>query len=210
MKPYHKIETVYKRDPETKFRTLLIGEYAIEAFELLSDCQWVFTEKIDGTNIRIHWNGGKVRFGGRTDNAQIPAFLIDVLMEMFPPEKMLSVFGDQGNLTLYGEGYGAGIQKGGGSYISDGVSFILFDIAGGDIWFERPATEDFARELDVKYVPIVGTGTLQDALNMVQEGFHSDVGTRLAEGLVMRPYVELRTRLGHRVITKLKHKDFVR
>ena len=83
MKPYHKIKTVFKRDPATKFRTLLWNQYACPKFALLRNCEWLFTEKIDGTNIRVHWDGTKVRFGGRTINAQIPTFLLDVLMNMW-------------------------------------------------------------------------------------------------------------------------------
>ena len=33
-------------------------------------------------------------------------------------------------------------------------------------------------------------------------------GGFLAEGMVIRPIVELKSRNGHRIITKLKHKDF--
>ena len=29
MNEYHKIQTVFKRDPETKYKTLLIGEYSV-------------------------------------------------------------------------------------------------------------------------------------------------------------------------------------
>ena len=50
MKEYHKIQTVFKRDPETNHRTLLEGQYSMPEFEYLANNQWVFTEKIDGTN----------------------------------------------------------------------------------------------------------------------------------------------------------------
>ena len=48
---YHKIQTVFKRDPETKFKTLLMGEYSLPEFEYLKNNEWVFTEKIDGTKV---------------------------------------------------------------------------------------------------------------------------------------------------------------
>ncbi len=53
MREYHKIQTVFLRDPETNHRTLLEGQYAEPAFEFLAGNRWVFTEKVDGTNIRI-------------------------------------------------------------------------------------------------------------------------------------------------------------
>lgn len=70
MKEYHKIKTVFSRDPDTNFRTLLIGEWAIPEFEYLALNKWVFTEKVDGTNIRIMWNEEKreLNFGGKTQS----------------------------------------------------------------------------------------------------------------------------------------------
>jgi len=57
-------------------------------------------------------------------------------------------------------------------------------------------------------VPIVGKGTLQDGIDLVKKGFNSVWGDFLAEGIVARPAVELRTRRGDRVITKIKACDF--
>ena len=81
MKEYHKIQTVYFRDPENNHKTLLEGTWAKPEFELLKDIDWICTEKIDGTNIRIMWDGEQVRFGGKTDKAQIPTILIDLFYD---------------------------------------------------------------------------------------------------------------------------------
>ena len=35
--------------------------------ELLKDCIWEFTEKIDGTNLRLNWDGHDMAYGGRKD-----------------------------------------------------------------------------------------------------------------------------------------------
>lgn len=84
METYHKIDSVFKRDPDNRHKTFLIGEYSRPEFELLADIDWTWTEKIDGTNIRIDVNETQTRFGGRSDNAQIPAFLVDHLRDKFP------------------------------------------------------------------------------------------------------------------------------
>lgn len=55
MKEYHKIQTCFKRDEKTK--RIIEGDWTLPEFEYLKDCQWVFTEKVDGTNIRVMWNG---------------------------------------------------------------------------------------------------------------------------------------------------------
>lgn len=206
MTEYHKIDSVFKRNPEDKHKSFLIGEYSNPVFEYLADNQWRGTEKIDGTNIRVIWDGQNVTFGGRTGNAQIPSKLVEHLIATFPAEKLLSVFGDRGGIVLYGEGYGAGIQSG-GDYRPD-QSFILFDIAAGDTWFEHGVVGDFASQLQIPMVADVFTGTLNEAIMKVTGGFKSEIGSTLAEGLVLRPVVEMKDRLGNRIITKIKHRDF--
>jgi ATP-dependent RNA circularization protein (DNA/RNA ligase family) len=207
MEKYPKIQTVYKRDPDNNYKTLLMGTWALPEFEYLADNDWTWTEKIDGTNIRVDWNGEQVLFAGRTDKAQTPAFLLTRLKEIFPLDLFQTEYPDL-PMTLYGEGYGAKIQKGGGNYISDGQGFILFDVMIADNWQPRESVEDIAIHLDLDLVPIVGYGPLTYAVNQVQYGFMSLVGKCKAEGLVMRPTVELQTRTGYRIITKIKHRDF--
>lgn len=205
MKPYHKINSIFKRDPKTfKF---IEGEYSTPEIAYLANAEWLFTEKIDGTNIRVMWDMEKVSFGGRTERAQIPANLYDKLQEMFPVEKFKSLYPDQ-PMCLYGEGYGAKIQKGGGNYIPDGVSFILFDVMVGDWMLRRADVFDVGKNMEISIVPIVGRGTLEDAINIVKGNPPSLIGTAQAEGLVLRPLVELQDRAGHRIITKVKAKDY--
>lgn len=207
MQKYPKIQTVFLRDPETKYKTLLEGQYAKPEFEYLRYNEWLFTEKVDGTNIRIGWNGSETSIGGKTDNAQIPSFLISRLQEI--ANNMGDTFGlESTDVCLYGEGYGAKIQKGGGNYIPDGVDFILFDVFIGGIWLERNNVKDIAHSLEVKIVPILAKGTLLEAIECIQVGIWSQVGDRQAEGLVMRPSTELFNRRGERIITKIKHKDY--
>jgi len=205
---YHKIKTVFKRDPETKFKTLLTRHYSIPEFEYLKDNIWVFTEKVDGMNIRVMWDGVAVTFGGKTDRANIPQNLVNRLTERFQTPMLKEKFGEDESICLYGEGYGAGIQKG-GSYRPD-QDFVLFDVKIGDWWLQRNDVEDVAHSLGIDIVPILGEGTLADMVEMASEGFHSIWGSCIAEGIVARPATELKTRSGQRVITKIKYKDFVR
>ena len=220
MKEYHKIQSIFKRDERGN---LILGEYSLPEFEFLRNNVWQFTEKVDGTNVRIMWDGKKVSIGGRTDNAQISTFLLDTLMQMFYGEEnrklFIEKFGEQEgtSVCLYGEGYGARILKGGGNYIPDGVSFVLFDVLIADttsdknsegIYLKREDVEDIGNFFGVKVVPIIGYGTLEDAVKATEQGQKSQWGDFLSEGVVARPLVELKTRGGDRIITKIKHKDF--
>lgn len=206
MKEYHKIVTVWERNPETKFKTLIEGVWAEPEFEYLKDNDWVWTEKVDGTNIRIMWDGEKVRYGGKTDNAQIPEFLIERLQSLFYAGALARIF--DGIACLYGEGYGAKIQKAGGNYIADGVDFCLFDVLIGETWLRREDVEDIAGKLEIHAAPIVGTGSLEDAIDICRGGIKSRWGDFMSEGLVMRPKIEMKNRMGRRIITKIKYKDF--
>jgi hypothetical protein len=216
---YPKIQTVFKRDPATKHKTLLLGDYSLPEFRYLEENPWLWTEKVDGTNIRIYFDTfdgpldeATVAIKGRTDKAQLPAALLAKLTETFTPRRFIRAgFYDQ--VTLYGEGYGAKIQKGGGNYIPDGVDFVLFDVHIGDWWLKQEDVVDIARKLDIDTVPIIGIGNLIRLVEFVRGGFPSDLANEsnrdfLAEGIVARPTVPLFTRSGHRIITKLKHKDF--
>jgi hypothetical protein len=212
MKQYQKIQTAYFRDPENNHKTLLEGTWAKPEFELLKDIDWICTEKIDGTNIRIMWDGENVRFGGKTDNAQIPAILITALQDIFTNDKMKACFPDADNVCLYGEGYGKKIQKG-GNYLPDRADFILFDVKVGDWWLNRDANEDVANKLEIGVVPIMGIWKLEQAIEFVKKGFKSTIAENkdyIAEGLIMKPVTELFNRKGERVISKIKYKDFAR
>lgn len=216
MKEYHKIQTVFKRDPENKYKTLLIDDWALPEFEYLKSNEWVFTEKIDGTNIRVKCNPyqeeGKaygIVFGGKTDRAQIPAFLVEKLELLFHNDDSRKIVAElfPDGACLYGEGYGAKIQKGGGNYRQD-QSFVLFDVKIGEWWLQRKDVEEIAQKLMLDIVPILGTGTLHSMVQKTCNGFKSQWGDFTAEGIVARPATELKSRNGSRIITKIKHKDF--
>lgn len=208
MKQYEKIETVFCRDTNGTKR-LILNNYRNPTIAYLKDNMWSFTEKVDGTNIRVHWDGHKVEFGGRTDKAQIPGPLLNKLNEMFVTTEAEELFeqtwGDK-DVILFGEGYGPKIQNG-GEYRSD-VSFILFDVLVGDNYQEREWVEKTAQMFNIDVVPIVLTGTIQDGIDYVMKHPRSTMGTAMMEGVVGRPMIELRDRRRERVIIKIKWEDF--
>lgn len=204
MSEYHKIQSVFKRDPATKNKRFLMWEWTLPEFAYLANIAWVGTEKVDGTSVRLYKNGF---IGGRTDNAQLHqglfAHLLTVskkLQETLLPEDTI----------LYGEGYGAKIQSG-GQYIPGGQSFVLFDVNISGNWQPRSSIEDVAAMLDIPVVPILQQQSLHWWIEAIQgKTFYESLlhpGAK-NEGVVLRPAVELRTRTGKRIITKLKFKDF--
>lgn len=205
---YHKIHGIYKRHTEGPQKGKFVeGEFAKPEFEYLFDASWQMTEKVDGTNIRIVWDYDKrtVQFGGRTERANLPADLLDHLQSVYTPER----FDDLTNsMVLFGEGYGAGIQKGGGNYGKD-KRFVLFDIKCGDYWLQRSDIEGIAHAYSIDVVPIIHTNmSLRDGIELVRQGIQSTWGEFEAEGFVCIPHTQLFNRYGERVITKLKCCDF--
>jgi hypothetical protein len=204
---FPKVMSPFKRHTDGPNRNKLDpSAWARDEFEVLAGLDWSWTEKVDGTNIRILWDGYRVEFGGRTDNAQIPAALVTVLRGLFPEELLEQAFGAS-PAVLHGEGYGAKIQKGGGNYRPD-QSFALFDVKVGGWWLKRGDVEDVASKLSLDVVPVVGEYAPATAMAVVAKGLTSQYGDFLAEGLVGRPPAGLLGRDGDRLLMKVKTVDF--
>lgn len=219
MAEYQKIQTLFKRDE----RNIIIpDQFTYPEFEVLKDLKWECTEKIDGTNIRIELessgnpeDGIIMSFKGRTDKAVIPEHLLTKLNWLFDRERLMEVLNitdetQNCNITLYGEGYGAKIQKG-GNYISNDVNFILFDVKIGKWWLDRESIKDIANKLGINVVPLMGYMTIPEAIEYVKKGFKSTIAENKdydAEGLVLKTPCGLLKRDGERLITKIKTVDF--
>lgn len=219
MAEYQKIQTLFKRDE----RNIIIpDQFTYPEFEVLKDLKWECTEKIDGTNIRIELessgnpeDGIIMSFKGRTDKAVIPEHLLTKLNWLFDRERLMEVLNitdetQNCNITLYGEGYGAKIQKG-GNYISNDVNFILFDVKIGKWWLDRESIKDIADKLGINAVPLMGYMTIPEAIEYVKKGFKSTIAENKdydAEGLVLKTPCGLLKRDGERLITKIKTVDF--
>lgn len=205
---YNKIETVYERDIDGS-KKLIEGKFRNKTVEYLANNEWVFTEKIDGTNIRIFWDGHKITFGGRTERASIPSHLVNKLTELFLNNETEELFEQKFGKTevmLFGEGYGAKIQNG-GAYRPD-VSFILFDVMINGNYQPRESVEDIAKCFNIEIVPIILRGTIAEGVEFVKTNPQSTIGVALMEGLVGRPAVEIHDRCRNRIIVKIKARDF--
>ena len=217
MNKYGSIKNLHPLDPATDYKRYDRTLYSHPEFKMLQDIQWEMTEKIDGTNIRVirdyyeDYPGSeimrhKLKFLARTDKGQVPAFMLDRLVELFTLDAFAMAFDDDSPVCLYGEGFGARIGKGGGKYKSDGVDFALFDVKVGDLWLRREDVADIAENMGLQLVPTFGNAPLVIAEKIVSRGYGSCIpgADCRAEGLVLRPVEELFDRRGNRVIAKLK------
>lgn len=216
---YPKTETLYDREPHGN-RKVMLGH--VRKPEFAAVCQWVLSEKIDGTNVRVCWDpdNDHLDFRGRTDRATLPAPLQMHLQLTFSKDAMRESFPDSA-VVLFGEGYGEKIQS--GDYYRNGVSFRMFDALvlkeTRGWWLKYEDVEDVSRKLGTKPVPFWRmTLGLEDFPRTLGEMKAIAGASRVAllekeilvdpEGIVAKSEPLMFDRAGERVMWKLKLRDF--
>jgi len=222
---FPKIETLFKRGDDFKLLDPLV--FKNPAHEIIG--RWMVTEKIDGMNIRVgmeYWPAGDgddlISIAGRSDKAQLHPDLTKWIQAHIMPGSFRDLFQETTppgtEMVLFGEGYGAGIQKGG--HYSEEKKFMLFDVAlrfpedTRVLWLPDDAVTSFASRLGIERAPILQVNAdMPWIIQLVRGGFASlvsmeDHDAGPAEGIVARPCVPLFDARGNRIIIKLKTKDF--
>lgn len=203
-KLYHKIETLFKFNHDLK--GFEYGNYYNKTVELLKDNMWYFTEKVDGTNFRIIWDGYNLSYGGRTNKTEFDSKIINYIENTLLKNKeiILEQLFNEKEVIIYGELYGGKIQ--GGKYNKE-LQFKVFDILVGDVYLEYINIKDIANTLGYDYVPLVFINTIEYALKYIMETDKSTFANETLEGLIGKPLGDLRDRLGKRIIVKIKKRD---
>ena len=213
MKEYQKIETVFERDTQTK--KLLFGKFRNPTVKYLASNEWNVTEKIDGTNIRVLWDGHKFSFGGRTDKAEVPKPLLEKLNSLFnyKQEQIFEqIFGEK-EVIIFGEGIGEKIQCG---LYGKEYRFLVFDIMINGKYLRLSDTIHICNQLSLETVPVWNdTMSLTDLLTAIWtndeiQRASSELGGESGnvEGFVVRPTETIYDNNLDRVIVKLKFRDF--
>ena len=202
---YQKIPNCFLLDRKSKKYT---GDYASRYLDYLKNCDWIFTEKIDGQGIRIIWDGFKVQYDGREDNSSIQADVrrfMDELIKTLEPY-FEEIFREK-PCVVYGEVYGGTVQNGNKRY-SPTVKLAVFDVRVGLFWLSWDNVKDVASKLNLETVPYVLTGTIQQGIDWLAENKESLLpgSERLNEGLVGKPAMTLLDNQGERITVKLKQK----
>jgi hypothetical protein len=191
--------------------------------------KWHVTQKIDGMNIRIKLDDPPPDTGGygelhtimgRTDKAQLPGDLVSHINELLPDSYRELVY-PMCDVWLYGEGYGAGIQKGG--HYRDDKGFILFDILVASPeeqnawWLPWHEVRNIAQLLNLGTVPVLGEDVPLESLTSYALGGtyildgEKPLGDRdLFEGIVATTQPALYTHRGDRIKVKVKRKDIAK
>ena len=203
---YQKIETLYAFDAQThKYKK----QFYNPIVEYLADLPWICSEKFDGTNIRVHYDGHKVEWSGRTDKAELPKEVETLLRETFGESEIIfeQTFGEK-DVILFMECYGGKIQ--GGIY-GGKERLIGFDIMVNEVYLDKTAISEIFDKFGVETVRFFEVSNLQEAIEIVsKDGLASHNESQKAtimEGLVCVPKFRLYDHMGKRIAVKIKCRD---
>lgn len=200
---YPKIQSPFKRTEKREF----LSEYSLKVFAALSNIEYEVYEKMDGYNIRLYWDGEKVNVAGKSDDTQMPVRHLQYLQTQFTSDK----FTDMDQCYLFGELVGESCHT--NLYNLKLTEFILFDTyrIQTNAWQSQEYVKKIGDRFSVRTPELLGIATLKTVVGKFyhKTAIHDSVmfpGCN-AEGVILRPVVDLFLSNGDRVITKLKFKD---
>jgi len=193
-----------------------------ELSQKLPDGSWIITEKIDGTNIRIiltkpdDEGNREVHIGSRklilNKSDKGSKVYLDCIEEI-NLNKIQEYFKDvDSTVIIYGEGYGAGVQKGG--IYSSKKNFRVFDIRIGKAYQDFSYVKKVCIDNQLNLVPVIDEKeflTYEECITRLKQTSHTYIkegtGGR-PEGFVYKFEPVLLNKYGERLIFKVKYKDF--
>lgn len=206
---YQKIETLHAFDQETKKYK---KDYYNPIVAYLAPLPWICSEKFDGTNIRVHYDGHRVEWSGRTDKSTLPAEIEKLLSDTFGESEIIfeQNFEDK-DVILFMECYGGKVQ--GGIY-GGKERLIGFDVMVNGTYLDKSQVADVMGKFGVEAVEFFEVPNLAEAERIALEwapATHVEDGkkTRI-EGLVCVPKARLYDFRGHRICVKIKHRDLIK
>lgn len=223
---YPKITSPFKRtDEKSKTVNTLVWFDDYAQFFGEGGLPFYATEKVDGTNCNIIYDGNHISYTGHTDKTVWNPEVEEWIKSKFQTsefEQMCEQRFGENEIKLCGELIGPKIQN--NFYKLEDYKFILFDIHNdtSNTWWNRWIVEENAKELNLDIVPLIGgsnftdlpsecKNTLRGWTNLLQNiDFISKINRDVEiEGFVVRPLMELLKANGERVIYKIKIKDIL-
>lgn len=190
----------------------------------LSWTDWHFSEKLDGTCVQIEIkrdltnNEISVAIKSRSGTDQVPPNIKAVIQSaLVPQDKLLELMQslNKESITVFGEGFGRGIQGQVGVEYGEPKFRAFATLADGQ-WGNADAEQWFVGELGLEFVPEVKIprSTFFSSLEYVIQGlklrnFQSVFApNKLVEGIIARPRQTLLWPDGSRVLFKLKSEEY--
>lgn len=206
MTEYQKIETLYRFNPEKKKYDPVFYNPIVD---YLKDLPWIASEKIDGTNVRVHYDGYRVSWLGRADSSELPKEAEELLQKTFGESEIVfeQQFGAK-DVILFMECYGGKIQ--GGAY-GGSERLIGFDVMVNRIYLDKLTIAPIFDLFGIETVPFFEMPSIPDCVDWVfhrhSPSPHCEKGSTPVEGLVCVPKARLYDHQGNRVCVKIKARD---
>ena len=171
---YEKILAPFGRDSSNS-KFVNTSKWSKPEFEYLKNNTWIWTQKIDGTNLNIVWDGERVSYKGHTDKTQWNERSKNYIESVFCTSEAETVFeqlyGEQPIIVSmelvskdFNQNYG----------YPDG-HFYVYDVRNGNTgkYWDRKAVEDFVEAFDhehkhVEAVKVLYRGTIEGAVEWVK------------------------------------------
>ena len=175
--------------------------------------EWWAWSKIHGSNFFIWYNGLELKYGKRSgfipddenfyNHLEVMPKYAECVKDLY--HSVLNLDGQE--LTVYGEIFGQGVQKG----INYGPrQFRFFDVSIDDKFVDQDRLFDFELR-DLRVVPFIWKGSFEEALNLNCEYDSKILGipNNTEEGLVLKPNkTAFLEQTGTRIILKKKSEKF--
>jgi hypothetical protein len=213
---YGKINSPFEKDDKF-FNTRKLLQYIPKG-------KWIKMEKIDGTNIRIILNkqdenkDREIFIGTRNlilnEEDKNSKYYIDCLKDV-NLNKLKEYFKDiKPTIVIYGEGYGKGINKGGG-YTQD-KNYRIFDIKIGSAYQDFEYVKKVCVDNQLNIVPVISYDCVEVnyeecvlSLNKFENTLINEGEGKLPEGIIYKFEPVILNKYGERLIFKVKRKDFI-
>lgn len=184
--------------------------YRPEVQQILEFKRLFALEKIHGTSAGTHWKKGQLSFhsGGESHDRFVTLFDAEHLTRQFTEK-----FGDQIDVSVFGEAYG-GKQQGMSATYGKDLRFVAFDVQIDGKWLDVPRATAFVESVGLEFVSwaeIPGTVEAADAERdkpSTQATRNGVEGEHIREGVVLRPPFEVTLNNGARLIAKHKRAEF--
>lgn len=210
MQEYQKIENIYKfNTKEKKYEEI----YFSPIVGYLKNNDWIVSEKVDGTNIRVYYDGHRVSWSGRTDKSVLPKEVEELLQKTFGESEIIfeQEFGGK-EVELFMECYGGKIQ--GGLYGGE-ERLIGFDIMINGVYLDKLNIKGIFDKFGVKTINfeiVNGLSAVIENVKYISNHTDSKTLSQLSvptkdtkiEGYVCVPTMPLYDRNGQRIIVKIK------
>lgn len=191
--------------------------YKNQEILMLKECYAM--EKIHGSSAHVGWRLDKLH-GNSLMDGTVNLFCGGCKKELFNAlwdiEDLKKKFLETGleEVTIYGEGFGGKMQGMSATYGKE-LRFVAFDVKIGHCWLDVPKAEEFCESIGIEFVAYEKVSTNLEDLDKERDKFSRQAKRngieedKIAEGVVLRPLIELKKNNGARLMAKHKRDEFM-